>query len=148
MLTFTDAQSLLDSLIYSAARYGLKFAPAKCKTMLFNWTEPVCSFSMENEELEQVEKFTYLGSCISTNGNITGEITAMISNAQAAFSNLRHLWRCTDISLATKDRVYNATVRSTLIYGCETWPLRSGDLHRLQVFYHRCLRSIVETANN
>ena len=40
--TFTDAQSLLNSLICSAARYGLKFAPAKCKTMLFNWTEPVC----------------------------------------------------------------------------------------------------------
>ena len=38
--------------------------------------------------------------------------------------------------------MYNATVRSTLLYGCETWPLRSGDLHRLQVFDHRCLRSI------
>ena len=65
--TFTDAQSLLNSLICSAARYGLKFAPAKCKTMLFNWTEPVCPLFMEDEELEQVERFTYLGSCISTN---------------------------------------------------------------------------------
>ena len=46
-----------------------------------------------------------------------------------------------DVSLATKGRVYNATVRSTLLYGCETWPLRSGDLHRLQVFEHRCLQS-------
>ena len=26
--TFAEAQSLLDSLIYSAARYGLKFAPS------------------------------------------------------------------------------------------------------------------------
>ena len=60
----------------------------------------------------------------------------------AHFSNLRHLWRCTNVSLATKVRVYNATVRSTLLYGCETWPLRSGDLYRLQVFDHRCLRSI------
>ena len=32
--TFTDAQSLLNSLICSTARYRLKFAPAKCKTML------------------------------------------------------------------------------------------------------------------
>ena len=52
------------------------------------------------------------------------------------------LRRFMDVSLATKGRVYNATVRSTLLYGCETWPLRSGDLHRLQVFDHRCLRSI------
>ena len=33
-------------------------------------------------------------------------------------------------------------VRSTLLYGGQTWPLRSGDLHKLQVFDHRCLRSI------
>ena len=96
--TFTDAQSLLNSLICSAARYGLKFAPAKCKTMFFNWTETVCSLFMEGEKLEHVERLTYLGSCISTNGNITSEITARISKAQAAFSNLRHLW-CTDVSL-------------------------------------------------
>ena len=32
----TDAQSLLDSLIYSAARYTLKFAPSKCKLIQFN----------------------------------------------------------------------------------------------------------------
>ena len=97
---------------------------------------------MEGEELEQVERFTYLSNCISTNANITGEITARISKAQAASSNFRHLCRFTDVSLATKDRVYNATVRSTLLYGCETWPLRSGDLNRLQVFDHRCLRSV------
>ena len=77
--TFTDAQSLSNSIIFSISRYGLKFAPAKCIIMLFNWTEPVYPLFMECEELEQVETFTYLGSCISTNGNITSEITAGIS---------------------------------------------------------------------
>ena len=33
--TFTDAQSLSNSLICSAARHGLKCASQKCKTMLF-----------------------------------------------------------------------------------------------------------------
>ena len=141
-VTFRDAQSLSNSLICSAVRYGLTFAPVKRKIMLFNWTEPVCPLFMEGEKLEQAERFTYLGSCISTNGNITSEITVRISKAQAAFSNLRHLWRCTDVSLATKGRVYNATVRLTLPYGSETWPLRSGDLHKLQVFDHRFLRAI------
>ena len=59
--------------------------------MLFNWTEPVCPLFMEGEELEQVERFTYLGSCISTNGDITSEITARISKAQTAFSQLTPL---------------------------------------------------------
>ena len=46
------------------------------------------------------------------------------------------------ISLTTKGRVYNATVRPTLLYGCETWALRLKDVHHLPVFDHRCLRSI------
>ena len=126
----------------SCARYELKFTPAKCKTMLFNWTEPVSSLFVEGQELEQVELFTYRGSCISTNGIITREITARISKAQAAFSKLRHIWHFTDVSLATKVRVYNMTVHSNLLYGCETWPLVSEDINRLQTFKHRCLRFV------
>ena len=34
--TFAENQSLLHSLIHSAARYGLRFASLKCKLMLFN----------------------------------------------------------------------------------------------------------------
>ena len=75
-------------------------------------------------------------------GSIAEEISARIARAQAAFLNMRHLWHRRDISLTTKGRVYNATVRPTLLYGCETWVLRSEDIHRLQVFDHRCLRSI------
>ena len=29
-----------------------------------------------------------------------------------------------------------------LLYGCETYALRFGEIHRLQVFDHRCLCSI------
>ena len=69
--TFAEVQSLLDSLIHSAARYGLKFAPSKSKLMLCNWTGPIQPLLMEGEELDQVDKFTYLGSCISVNGSIS-----------------------------------------------------------------------------
>ena len=58
------------------------------------------------------------------------------------FANLRHLWRRHDISLSLKGRVYSTTVRAVLLYGCETWPVRMDDVHRLSVFDHRCLRSI------
>ena len=84
----------------------------------------------------------YPESCINASRNITDEITHRISRARVVFGNLRHLWRRTDISLLTKGRVYNSTVRPTLIYGCKTWPTRAEDLHRLQVFDHRCLRTI------
>ncbi|VDP31244.1 unnamed protein product [Schistosoma margrebowiei] len=60
-----------------------------------------------------------------------------------AFANLRHLWRRRDICLSIKGRVYCAAVRSVLLYGSETWPLRVEDTRKLLVFDHRCLRNIV-----
>jgi hypothetical protein len=47
-----------------------------------------------------------------------------------------------DVRLAIKGRLYNACVRSVLLYGSETWPLRTEDVRKLLVFDHRCLRYI------
>ena len=112
------------------------------QTMLFNWTGPIQPLLLEGEGLEQVDKFTYLGSCISANGSVEEEISARIARAQAAFPKLRHLWQRRGISLTNKVTVYSATTHPTLLCGCKTWVLRSEDVHRLQVFDHRCLRSI------
>uniref|UniRef100_A0A183JCL4 Tick transposon n=1 Tax=Schistosoma curassoni TaxID=6186 RepID=A0A183JCL4_9TREM len=59
-----------------------------------------------------------------------------------AFANLRHLRRRRDICISIKGRVYCAAVRSVLIYGSETWPLRVEDTRKLLVFDHRYLRNI------
>ncbi|KER29179.1 hypothetical protein T265_04117 [Opisthorchis viverrini] len=47
-----------------------------------------------------------------------------------------------DTSLSVKDRVYIAAVRSILLHGSETQPLRSEDTQRISVFDHRRLQSI------
>ena len=95
-----------------------------------------------SEVVESVDRFTHLGSLISPCGLVCDEISARIQKARLAFANLRHLWRRRDIRLATKGRVYCAAVRSVLLYGSETWPIRVEDIRRLLVFDHRCLRSI------
>ena len=97
---------------------------------------------LQGEILEVVEQFTYLGSCVSSDGSLSNEIDARISKARIAFANLRHLWRQKGISLSLKGRVYKTTVRAVLLYGSETWPLRVEDQRRLEVFDNRCLRSI------
>ncbi|VDP41101.1 unnamed protein product [Schistosoma mattheei] len=76
--------------------------------------------------------------------SLSGEYDGVFFNRKArlAFANLRHLWRRRDIRLSTEGRVYCATVRSVLIYGSESWPVRVEDIRRLLVFDHRCLRNI------
>ena len=96
---------------------------------------------LAGEPIEVVDRYVYLSSCISVGGLAGNEISLRIMKARAASSNLQHLWRRRDVNLSVKGKVYNAAVRSVLLYGSETWPLRA-DVRRPSVFDHRCLRSI------
>ena len=100
--------------------------------------------TLNSVRLDVDDHFTYLDSCLSKDGSIGSEINARISKARMAFANLLHLWRRNDVSLPVKGRVYNAAVRSVLLYGCETWPLRQQDVQRLEVLDHRCLRQLAK----
>jgi hypothetical protein len=137
-----EAQALLDKLTEVIPSFGMTFAAAKCKVMLQDLQALNTPLMIQGEALEVVERFTYLGSCISSDGSVTDEVEARVSKARIAFANLRHLWRQKGLSLGLKGRVYNATVRAVLLYGSETWPIRKDDLRRLQVFDNRCLRTI------
>ncbi|CAH8642077.1 unnamed protein product [Schistosoma guineensis] len=95
-----------------------------------------------SEVVERFDLLTYLGSLISPCGLVCDEISARIQKARLTFANLRHLWCRRDIRLPTKGRVYCTAVRSFLLDGSETWPVRVEDIRRLLVFDHRCLRNI------
>ncbi|KAA3673479.1 adenosine deaminase [Paragonimus westermani] len=139
---FQSAQAMLDAISRSAKNFGMRFAASKCKVFLQDCSNHV-DLMLDNVVMKVVDRFVYLGSCISVGGGGVGnEIEARISKARTVFANLGHLWRQRGISLKLKGRVYKTTVRAVLLYGSETWPLRVEDVNRLQVFDHRCLRSI------
>ena len=94
--------------------------------------------------LEEVPTFKYLGSMISPTGQAQADIDARINSARTAFAQLRKtLWRRREIRLKTKIRVYQAMVRTVLLYGSECWQLKAEDRRRLEVFDHWCLRQIL-----
>ena len=135
-------QDLLCGLNKSAAMLGMRFAPPKCKMMLQDWVGATPNFLINDQIIERVNKFTYLGSCITLDGSTAEELSSRIRRVRLAFSNLHHLWRRNDIKLSTKGTVNLVALLSVLLYGSETWPLEAEDVRRLSVFDHRCLRSI------
>ncbi|CAH8490480.1 unnamed protein product [Dicrocoelium dendriticum] len=137
-----SVQNALDRLAMEASKYGLCFTPGKCKTLLQDWQVPEPALTIAGHVLEQVPCFTYLGSCITAGGGVGDEVSQRIAKARLAFIKLRRLWRRRDVTLKLMGRVYNASVRAVLLYGCETWPIRSEDMKRLSVFDNRCLRRI------
>ncbi len=76
---------------------------------------------VNDEKLETVENFTYLGSTICSNGDISKEINIRIGKASAAFGRLQRVWQLRNVSLKTKMAVYCSICISMLLYGSGTW---------------------------
>ncbi len=106
------------------------------------------SFSVSNATASKTgSQFKYLGSMFVANGQGTEEIRSRINLARSAVSRLQSLlWSRREISLRTKGRVYQAVVRSILLYGCETWWVRVADQRMLEVFDNDSIRRILRAS--
>jgi hypothetical protein len=92
--------------------------------------------------IEVVQKFTSLGSTISSDGFLP-ELQANLSKASSVMVRLnRHLWRKPNISRSTKLRIFNALVGSVMLYGAETWQASAATLMAIDRFQSKILRRI------
>ncbi|XP_054279259.1 uncharacterized protein LOC128997645 [Macrosteles quadrilineatus] len=99
---------------------------------------------MSDEEIEEVDRFTYLGSVLTRAGGADEDVMSRITKANAAFVQLYPVWKARDISTRTKLKIFSSNVKSVLLYGCETWKVSSSLTQKLQVFINRCLRKILK----
>jgi len=57
--------------------------------------------------------------------------------------SLTNVWRQSKLSLSTKMRLYNALVKTVLLYGAETWTILKSDEQKLEAFHVSCQRHIL-----
>ncbi|CAH1239030.1 Hypp5694 [Branchiostoma lanceolatum] len=141
--TTRDLQPLVCDIGSTASSIGLSISTKKTKNVLVGTHPPPTSVTIDQTEVEVVENFTYLGSSINSRGDMDKELDCRIGKASAAFNQLGKIWASKKLSLKTKLRFYNSNVLSTLLYGCETWPLKSSQERQLNGFDSKCLRKIL-----
>ncbi|KER28796.1 hypothetical protein T265_04484 [Opisthorchis viverrini] len=105
----------------------MHFAPTQCKVTLVDVQSLNTPLTSEGEALEVVERFTHLGSHISSDCSVTDEVNERICKARAAFANLRHLWRQDGLSLNLKERIYQAAVRVVSLYDDDDMTMNGDD---------------------
>ena len=94
--------------------------------------------------LNDVEKFTYLGSTISRHVNIDKEVTCRIARASSAFGRLQsNVWYRGGISLIAKLKMYRAVVITMLLYASESWTIYSRHARQLNKFHMACLHKLL-----
>jgi len=98
---------------------------------------------IQGHTVDVTDRFTYLGSDISSWGRSTPEMFRRIGLASSVMGQLTSIWRQSRLILCTKLRLYNALVVSVALYGAETWTLTKSDEQKLESFQMSCLRRIL-----
>ena len=95
--------------------------------------------TLNGGSLKLVDKFTYLGSSVSSTENDTSTWPA---KAWTAIDRLSVRWK-SDLFDRTKRSFFPAAVVSILLYGCTTWTLIKRMEKKLDGNYTRMLRAVL-----
>ena len=139
-------QEILDKVVEESAERGLSINCKKTECMVVSkkLDVPDCQLTVGEREIKQVEKFSYLGSLITSDGRSDSEIKKRIGMSKAIFEKMGKILKNRKLSMKTKLRVLDCYIFSTLTYGSECWTISQTMEKRLQSvemwFYRRMLR--------
>ena len=139
-----DLQRMLTVVDWVCKKWGMAISVEKSKVLTVGCADVCTAIQLNNQSLEEVESFTYLGSSIDKSGKASTEVDTRIEKGGRAYQMWRKkVFRSANLSKATKMRVFRTLVMSVLLYGAETWTITQKDLRKLRTFHLKCLRDIL-----
>ena len=135
--TPNQAETLLHSLELAAAGIGLHINAHITEYICYNQTGAIST--LDGTSLKLVDKFTYLGSSISS---IEKDIDTRLTKAWTAIDRLSIIWK-PDLTDKMKRSFFQAAIVSILLYGSTTWTLSKRREKKLEGKYARMLRAIL-----
>ena len=86
------------------------------------------------ETMETMTDFIFLGSKITTDGDLSHEIKRHLLLGRKAMTNLEHVLKSRDITLPRKVCLVKTMVFPVVIYGCESWTVKKAECRRIDAF--------------
>ena len=111
-------KELLDENERGEWKAGLKFNIQRIKIIV---SGPITSWHMDEEAMESVTDFIFLGSKITADGNCNHEIKTRLLLGINTMTNLDNILNSRDITLPTKVRLVKAMVFPVVMYVYESW---------------------------
>ena len=135
--TPVQAEAVLHTMERAAAGIGLHVNTHKTEYMWFNQTGDISTVG--GSSLKLVDKFTYLGSSVSS---IEKDTDTRLTKAWTAIDKLSVIWK-SDLTDKMKRSFFQAAVVSILLYGCTTWTLTKQLEKKLDGNCKKMLRAIL-----
>ena len=107
---------------------------------------PITSWQIDEETMETVNDFIFLGSKITADGDCSHEIKRCFLPGRKVMTNLDSILKIKDITLPTKVCLVKAMVFPVFRYGCESWTIKKAEHWRIDVFELWCWRRLLRVA--
>ena len=133
----TQAETQLHSVERAAAVIGLHVKARKTEYMCFN--QRIGISTLNGTTMELVDKFTYLGSRVSSTET---ELNKRLAKTRTAIDWLSVTWKL-ELTDKMKRSFFQAAIVSTLLYGYTTLMLTKRMKKKLDGNYTRMLRAIL-----
>ena len=112
-----ELKSLLIKVKEESEKVGLKLNIQKSKTMA---SGPITSWQIDEETMETVRDFIFLGSRITEDGDCSHGIQRCLFLGRKVMTNLDSILKSRDVTLPTKVHLVKAMVFPVVMYGCES----------------------------
>ena len=119
-----ELKSLLMKVKEESEKVGLKLNIQKTKIMA---SGPITSWQVDEETVETVADFIFLGSKIIPDGDCSHEIKRCLLLGRKVMTNIDSILKSRDITLSTKVHLVKAMVFPVVMYGCESWTIKKAE---------------------
>ena len=119
-----ELKSLLMKVKEESVKAGLKL---NIKNTKITASSPITSWQIGGGKMEPVTDFILGGSKISADGDCSHEIKRCFLLGRKTMTNLDSILKSRDITLPTKVYLVKAMVFPVVIYGCESWTIKSAE---------------------
>ena len=135
-----ELKSLLVKVKEESEKVGLKLNIQKMKIMACG---PIMSWEIDEETVETVADFIFLGSKITADSNCSHEIKRRLLLGRKVMTNLDSILKSRDITLPTQVCLVKAMVFPVVIYGCESWTIKKAEHGKIDAFELWCWRRLL-----
>ena len=119
-----ELKNLLMKVKEESEKVGLKLNIQKTKIIA---SSSITSWQIDEEIMETVRLFIFLGSKITADGDCNHEIKICLLLGRKAMTNLDSILKSRDITLPTKVHQVKAMVFPVVMYGCESWIIKKAE---------------------
>jgi len=134
-----------EALVTATKEIGLEVNAHKTKYLTVSRDQNagrIHNMKIGNSSIERVEEFKYLGSTLTNQNSIQGEIKSRLKLGNACYYSVQNLLSSRLLFKNLKIKIYRTIILPVVLYGCETWSLTLRVERRLRVFENRVLRRV------